>query len=209
MEGSFAKRHDGFLREVGSVIHVGANTGQERDIYARHDLDVLWIEPIPDIYDRLRANLEAYPKQKALNALVTDEEGIEYAFNLCNNDGLSSSIFSFKGHELWPNIQMIAQIKLRSRTLGNIVAESGRSYDALVMDTQGSELLVLKGARDVLRQVYFIKTEAANFEFYQGCTTVDELTGYLREHDFKLIAQTKFAETKDGRFYCDLIFKRD
>ena len=41
---------DDFLRDVTGVVHVGANTGQERDKYARHGLSVIWVEPIPDIY---------------------------------------------------------------------------------------------------------------------------------------------------------------
>jgi hypothetical protein len=38
-----------FLRRTKGVVHVGANEGQERDIYARYNLNVLWIEPLPDV----------------------------------------------------------------------------------------------------------------------------------------------------------------
>ena len=34
---------DVFLKSVSGVIHVGANTGQERDLYAKYHLDVVWI----------------------------------------------------------------------------------------------------------------------------------------------------------------------
>ena len=44
---SFRRDGDRFLKEVSGVVHVGANTGQERGIYDKLSLDVIWIEPIP------------------------------------------------------------------------------------------------------------------------------------------------------------------
>jgi hypothetical protein len=41
-----------FLRKVNGLIHIGANIGQERAIYAEYDLRVAWIEPIPDVFER-------------------------------------------------------------------------------------------------------------------------------------------------------------
>ena len=38
---------DAYLKRVTGVIHVGANAGQERELYASFHLDVVWIEPIP------------------------------------------------------------------------------------------------------------------------------------------------------------------
>jgi hypothetical protein len=34
-----------YLAKCHGVIHVGANAGQERDLYAAHGLSVVWIEP--------------------------------------------------------------------------------------------------------------------------------------------------------------------
>jgi hypothetical protein len=36
--------------------------------------------------------------------------------------------------------------------------------DAIILDTQGSELLILKGAQATLRQASYVKVEAADFE---------------------------------------------
>ena len=66
------------------------------------------------------------------------------------------------------------------------------------MDTQGSELQVLRGASVLLKCVRFIKTEAADFESYRGCTTVDELTDFLKARGFKLTHREAFAEHKNG-----------
>ena len=78
---------DRFLRRISGVIHVGANTGQERQRYARRGLAVLWIEPIPDVFATLRANVRELERQRALEYLVTDRDGAEYEFHVANNEG--------------------------------------------------------------------------------------------------------------------------
>jgi hypothetical protein len=85
-------RPDKFLKECKAVIHVGANDGGERDLYAHYSLSVLWVEALPQVFQTLKENLRAYPKQTAMNALLTDSEGKAYDFNVSNNLGMSSSI---------------------------------------------------------------------------------------------------------------------
>src|SRR5665213_2643311 len=62
-----------FLAKVPGVIHVGANTGQERDLYQSHGVGVVWVEPIPNVFDQLVKNIAAYPAQRAFKALLTDK----------------------------------------------------------------------------------------------------------------------------------------
>ena len=46
----FGRNSDRFLKKATGIIHVGANTGQEINLYAQYGLPVVWIEPIPDIF---------------------------------------------------------------------------------------------------------------------------------------------------------------
>lgn len=39
-----------FLKKCRGIIHVGANDGGERDLDARHGLDVLWVKALPNMY---------------------------------------------------------------------------------------------------------------------------------------------------------------
>jgi FkbM family methyltransferase len=203
---------DDFLSRISGLIHVGANSGQERDIYAAHGLSVLWIEAIPDIYDCLARNISKYKKQRAVRGLVTDQPGQSYTFHVANNEGASSSIFDFALHrDIWPDVIFTHDIELRSTTIDGILDDPVAHYpvyDALVMDTQGSELLVLKGASHALETINYIKSEAADFESYKGCATVDELTAYLAECGFRLVAKEAFAEHPNGGKYYELLFKK-
>lgn len=200
-----------FLNEVSGLIHVGANIGQERDLYAGSSLAVIWIEPIPEIFSKLQANIAGYPKQRAFQYLVTDQDDREYVFNIANNRG-SSSILDLKLHkDIWPDVHFTHSITLRSRTLCSVLRQEQvdiSAYQALVIDTQGSELLVMKGAEPDIGRFDFIKTEVADFESYAGCCQLSDVTEFLSTRGFVEYSRTKFAGRKAGGSYYDVIYRR-
>ncbi len=188
---------DAFLKRVRGVIHVGGSTGQERDLYAKYNLNVVWIEPIPEVFARLQANLAGFPTQRAFQYLVADRDGELYPFHIASNDGESSSIYTFAEHkEIWPEITMVAKLTLPGITLSSLLQKEGidpAQYDALVMDTQGAELLVLQGAVDLLPHFKYIKAEAADFEVYEGCCLLADLDRFLKGHGFVRYRKVRFA----------------
>ena len=76
---------DSYLKHVTGVIHVGANLGQERKLYAKYKCKVLWIEPLPDIFEQLCNNIRSFPDQSAVNYLITDKDDVEYLFYVASN----------------------------------------------------------------------------------------------------------------------------
>jgi hypothetical protein len=46
---------------------------------------VLWIEPLPDVFATLAANIAGSPRQRAIECLVTDRDDLPYEFNVANN----------------------------------------------------------------------------------------------------------------------------
>ncbi len=208
----FGPEPNRFLRSARGVIHVGANVGQERALYARHGLDVLWIEPLPEVFATLRANVATFPRQRALQALVTDRDDHEYDFHVANNAGESSSLFELKQHkDVWPKVAFTGSIKLRSVTLRTLLTREGvdiTRYDALVMDTQGSELLVLKGAESLLPGFAHIKTEAPDFEAYEGCAQLVDLEAFLAARGFAELVRNRFASRAAGGHYYDVVYRR-
>src|SRR5205085_4005421 len=82
----FGAGTNSYLKQITGVIHVGANLGQERELYAKYKLKVLWIEPLPDIFERLCENISPFPDQTAVNHLVTDKDNAEYLFHIASNE---------------------------------------------------------------------------------------------------------------------------
>jgi FkbM family methyltransferase len=199
------------LKKINGLIHVGANTGQEIKLYAKYKLSVIWIEPIPEIFEKLQKNLKDYPRQTALRCLVTDQDNAEYHFHLSNNNGASSSILDLNlHHDIWPEVTFEKTIKLYSKTLSTLLQENEiniSNYQMLVIDTQGSELLVLTGAASILHNFTYIQTEVPDFEAYKDCCQLKDLQQFLGEYGYQEIFRRKFATHPGGGSYFDITFK--
>jgi FkbM family methyltransferase len=208
----FEKDPNAVLRNVKGVIHVGANTGQEIGLYDRYGLSVVWIEPNPDVFNTLQSNLNGFPRQIAIKGLVTDLENVEYQFHLANNNGESSSILELNLHQdIWPEIRYEKTISLLSSTLPSLLKDNDidtGNYDMLVMDTQGSELLVLKGAIPILKGFTYIKAEVPDFESYKGCCQLKDLQLFLDQQGFREYSRHPFAKRRGGGSYFDIIYKK-
>lgn len=204
---------DRALREGHGVIHVGANTGAERRQYERYGLPVFWVEPIPAVFAELTRNIAGLPRQRCANALVAAEDGREYAFHIANNHGESSSIFDLADHrDIWPEVEYVEDIKMSSVTLPTLLRLENlepAQYDVLVLDTQGSELLILRGARPLLHGFRYIQAEVADFESYLGCCKRNEMTAFLESNGFREWAVEPWSERSNGggRYY-EILYRR-
>lgn len=203
---------DFFLVDVSTIVHVGASVGQERDDYDRPWLRVVWVEPIPEVFERLVRNLRPFPRQRAIQQLITDRDDVEYPFYIANNDGMSSSILELGLHrDVWPEIAYERTIRLTSATLASLVEREAvvlSGPTALVLDTQGSELLVLRGAGAVLTRVQVVKLEAWDFEAYRNCCRLHEVDAFLADQGFRQRARRVIAERADLGQAFDVVYER-
>jgi hypothetical protein len=145
--------------------------------------------------------------------LVTDKDDCEYQFFISNNGGCSSSLFELKLHrKVWPDVSYSHAIILKGSSLGTILRKGNidiDDYQALVLDTQGSELLVLQGAGELLNHLKYIKTEAADFESYKGCCQIKDLEVYLYGFGFKEVLRESFRTVPDIGSYYDIVYQRN
>jgi FkbM family methyltransferase len=172
-----------YLANAKGVIHVGANTGQERDDYARYRLPVVWVEPIKECFEYLVKHVSAYPEQVCLQALVTHTDGDDCTLYVSDNNGQSSSILHPQAHlTTYPEVNFIGVRHHKSVTLDTLVAREGidpAPFDTLVLDVQGSELLVLAGAKSLLPRLRYVRAEVWNYQAYKGCAQRSEVSSFL------------------------------
>ncbi len=202
-----------FLRKINGLIHIGANIGQERAIYAEYDLRVVWVEPIPDVFEQLRENLKPFPKQRAYRYLLAADDGLEYTFHIADNGGLSSSILQLgKHHEMWPEVAYAGETQIRGTTFAAFIEKEQiklSEYQGLVLDTQGTELMILKGASDFLPCFRFIQVEVADCEFYVGCCQLPEMNDFMRKHGFRERGRKRFGFLRGVGSYYDVTYERN
>lgn len=192
------------------VIHIGANMAQEADLYESMSAKVIWIEALHN--KELSNKVNSYQNQFLINELVTDKDSQEYKFYISNNNQSSSSILKLKEHKVvWPEVHYTKEVTLVSKKLDTIIKENeinAEDYTTLTLDTQGSELLILKGAEEYLKTCKEIILEAPNFESYENCPQVNDFDEFLSIRGFKQIEKQCFIKNKQKEYY-DILYKKE
>jgi len=152
------------------------------------------------------------PSPESLPLPGHDQDGQAYQFHVANNQGESSSILELQMHrDVWPDVAFDRTILLESITLQSLVSKERinlEQYDRLLIDTQGSELLVLRGAGPLLARFHMIKVEVADFPAYQGGCQFPEVDQFLRQNGFREQYREPFAHHPQGGSYLDVIYGR-
>lgn len=190
MHKTFIKSHS-----KSGIIHVGANEGQERGQYNSLNKEVLWIEPHPATYSRLKDNIKKFPKQKAICALILDEQK-DVKFNVSRQSG-RSSIYDFTDHHFKDaNFKHTKTITVPSIRLDSLNLDN---YDTLVTDTQGADLKVIKSLGEKIINFNLIICEVFFTECYKNISLAPEYDDYLRAKRFHRISQ--FEASKNWANY--------
>jgi FkbM family methyltransferase len=165
------------------ILHVGGHRGQEAPAYAKAKAKVLWIEALESAFAELETVIKNFPGQEAINVLVGDEEKT-VNFHIASNDGMSSSIFGF-AKENGYDLSMSETVQLEMKRLDSLLsAEEAKNYPHWVVDVQGAELSVLRGAGQLLASCQTLDVEVSTFGVYEGGVSFAELDEFLRSEGF-------------------------
>lgn len=201
---------ESILAKVTGVIHIGANIGQDRNLYAQYGLSVVWIEPVKETYQILIQNIKDLNNQFALNFLVSDRDGELVPFKITNNNA-SSSMFKLKLHSMsFPEVSMEREIELKSFTLPTIIDVSKiniNEFQLLVMDVQGAELKILQGCAEILKHFKYIKFEAADYEAYENGCVLSEVVDFVVGQGFREVSKKRIHEHYLGSYF-DCVYER-
>jgi len=167
------------------VLHVGASTGQECEIYYRNGVErTIWIEAIPEVYLQLVKNVSKYKNTQTINACI-DETVKEVEFNISSNGGESSSMYEFGEHsKLHPDVTFTDKIKLTTKRIDSLNLDL-TGFDFLNIDLQGAELSALKSMGTLINQFNFVYLEVNKKETYKGIPLFDEVKAWLRDKGFE------------------------
>ena len=186
------------------VLHVGASVAQEAPAYAAAGVRrVVWIEAQPSLEAPLRAAVAAADKARwpqpaprgagpeVLIAAVSDVSGNEVRMVVTENS-ISSSLLPI-GHGHAQYMPFIKGVESKAVTVSTVTMRdllrrhsiNTADLEFMYMDTQGSELAVLRGCDDtLLAQMKAIVTEVSTEEHYVGGCLLSELDAFLGARGF-------------------------
>jgi FkbM family methyltransferase len=183
-----------YLKEFGirpqNVFHIGGHRGDEAGKYKEQGAQtVVFVEAIPEIFKALEQNLLPYPDFFAVCAVCSDVTGAEVDFHVSSNDGGSSSLLGLGNlPKFYPRIHYVETLRLKTTTADDLRAARFKDihFDTLVLDVQGAELYVLRGATTLLEQAKSLCIEVSEDELYEGGCTLEEVMAYVRQFGFRL-----------------------
>jgi FkbM family methyltransferase len=195
---------------------VGSNDGSTSVSIAQNDVNtvVFAFEPTPRLVNEVTAKTSHLRNYILIDKAVSDFNG-KAKFNIAGNAdwGCSSLLeFSDKSQTEWigrTDFKVTEEVEVDVITLKDFIIENNiEKIDWIHIDTQGSDLNVLKGLGDKIDIVMGGVMEAANKEdiLYYGQNTKDECISFLNDNGF-VITEVSSNDRFDNEI--NICFARD
>lgn len=172
------------------IYDVGANVGTwsllAKAIFPHAQIHAF--EPLPVHVEPFRQNTQA------VDGLFLHEIGLgsqpaRTYMNVTDFSDASSLLpLTETGKRQW-HLQQVQEVPVQIHRLDDwIAAQQMPNPDLIKLDVQGYELEVLRGAETALAGVAAVLAEVSFFEIYRGQCLFHELTEYLSDSGFRLVA---------------------
>ncbi len=172
---------------VTGIIQVGAHKGGELEYIESMTSNILLFEPQKNVFDELKRKIKSSTIAENF-ALGSDNQENCMMYKEFSNDSQSSSLLKPALHlEQYPRIKFTEMESVNIKTLDSYLETSKVQYNILMIDVQGFELNVLRGAKNTLKHIDYILCEVNREELYENCAKVEEIDDYLLDFGFDRI----------------------
>lgn len=189
--------------QIKGVLQIGCHHGQEHDTFVEIGAqNFVYVEPCEPAFSILHDRFwQDADKITLVKAACADYDGMATMYTETANKGMSNSLLRPAKHvDYYPDIKFGGTAEVGVLRLDSIEFDRSK-YNLLVLDCQGAEGLIIKGAAGTLAHIDYIYTEINTGQLYEGCTEVEELDRLLS--DFVRI-ETKMTNAQWG----DALYKR-
>ena len=107
-------------------------------------------------------------------------------------------------------LQYTKTIELKSKTLSEIAKIENidlEKYQNLIIDAEGSEKLILDGAKKLFPYLKNIKLENGNVNFFKEENYNQEIDAYLKKFNFYEKKRTEIYKNSQGKLY-DILYSK-
>jgi len=176
------------LRDMGinpnTILDIGAHTGQFHSWAKRvwPDVGIFMIEA-NKLHESTLDRLAMMNGDSYLIAALGDEER-EVTFYTRSDKPQTEGNSYYKEAGWWDIPQLIQESKVNLQKLDNIF-EDEAVFELIKIDTQGSELDILKGGKELVSRASVVVLEVSIIEYNEGAPTSEELTDYMNSIGFE------------------------
>jgi FkbM family methyltransferase len=192
-------------RLVPEIVYVMCGARGETShpfLRALPQLKFVGFEPDSEEYDRLASRNT--PGFTSFNVAVggRDERRVLYVTRIAGCSSLLPPNQSLYGQfkDCSSDLEVIAKKEVDTVSLDSFLPKSGiASIDFLHLDTQGTELDILQGARNfVSSSIVGVKCEVEFAPLYEGQALFGDVDSFLRQHDFLLFDLSRSRYRRAG-----------
>lgn len=183
--------------KIDTIIDVGAYYG-----HVAKSLNYLFPKAKIYVFEPVKENCEIIEKRISSNNVLLAKCGLSdkeeaVKFYKYDNPALSSILSVNYDNNKFKSAKQIDLITIKTDTLDNFFKDKKIKGNVLLkIDTQGTELLVLKGGKNLLRKISIIHLETSFEEFYSRQFLFSDIYTFLINYGFKY-----YGENREAEFY--------
>ena len=178
-----------------AILDIGAHTGQFHSWSKRvwPDVGVFMIEANP-LHESHLDKLAMMNGDNYLIAALGDEER-EVTFYTRSDKPHTEGNSYYKEANYWDIPQLVQKSKTKLKKLDNIF-EDDATFELIKIDTQGSELDILKGGKELVKRALAVVLEVSLIEYNEGAPSAEETINYMNKIGFE--ERMSIGEHYDG-----------
>jgi FkbM family methyltransferase len=205
-------------KKINTVIDVGANEGQfaTKIINSGFEGNIISFEPLSSAHTKLLNIVKSFKSHNKVNWIAEKRMAIgnknkKTIINISGNSESSSILKILPKHtSLKPTSITVGKEDVMMKKMDNyldLVSKQNGPY-LLKIDTQGYEMEVLKGSKNILNIVSYLLVEVSLVELYQGQKLLKDILDFLSKKNFKIWSVDRvMGNKKTGQTYqLDIFF---
>jgi FkbM family methyltransferase len=199
----------GDVRDLGiepnNILDIGAHSGQfyrwSKEVWPTTPIFMIEANPL---HDQQLKSMTFMVEDEYLIAALGDEER-EVTFYTRSDKPHTEGNSYYKEANYWDIPQLVQESKIKLKKLDNIF-EDEATFELIKIDTQGSELDILKGGTNLVSRAKAVVLEVSLIEYNEGAPTAKETIDYMLEIGFE--EKMSIGEHYDGETIVqkDLLF---
>ena len=167
-----------------AILDIGAHTGQFYSWAKRvWPSSVIWMVEANPLHEEILKNMTQFTNDEYLVMAVGDEER-DVTFYTRSDKPHTEGNSYYKEANYWDMPQLVQESNVRLQKLDNLF-EDDSIFEVIKLDTQGSELDILRGGKNLISKASAVILEVSYFEWNLGAPLVDEIIDYMESIGFK------------------------